>query len=207
VGAAVILIFITVFTFIKLGDIKNPAPSDIDQNGQPVASTSSPGSNLYAATDQSQPPAGSARLDINVDGQQYVWRYEYPGEEKVFSYVDMVVPVGMTVTLNVTAVDVAHSWWIPALGGKADAIPGYTNKTWFKIPLDAIPEGEKQVVYDGQCAELCGRNHANMIGRVVGMRYDDWKAWYDQKAADIKQAQEAAAEQRAKIEAEQGQTP
>jgi cytochrome c oxidase subunit 2 len=198
VGAAVILIFITVFTFIKLGDIKDPAASDIDANGQPVASTQSSGT-LLAATDQTTPPGG-ASMNITVDGQQYVWRYQYPGEEKVFSYVDMVVPVGMTVTLDVTADDVAHSWWIPALGGKADAIPGYTNKTWFKIPLDAIPEGQDRVVYDGQCAELCGRGHANMIGRVIGMRYDDYKAWYDEKAADIKTAQEEAAKQRQQLE-------
>jgi cytochrome c oxidase subunit 2 len=203
VGAAVILIFITVFTFIKLPDIKNPAPSDIDQQGQPVASTSS-SPNLYAATDQPPPPAGSARMNITVDGQQYVWRYRYPGQENVFSYTDMVVPVGMTVTLDVTSDDVAHSWWIPALGGKADAIPGYVNRTWFKIPLDAIPAGQKQVVFDGQCAELCGRNHANMYGRVVGMRYADWKAWYDGKAADIKTAQQEAAKETAALQAQQG---
>ena len=80
----------------------------------------------------------------------------------------MVVPVGMTVTLDITADDVAHSWWIPELGGKMDALPGYTNKTWFKVPLDAVPEGERQKVYKGQCAELCGRNHANMVARVIG---------------------------------------
>ena len=51
----------------------------------------------------------------------------------------MYVPVGMTVMLDIESVDVAHSWWIPALGGKMDAIPGYTNKSWFQIPLDAIP--------------------------------------------------------------------
>jgi cytochrome c oxidase subunit 2 len=205
VGAAVILIFITVFTFIKLGDIKNPAASDIDAQGQPVASTSSPGSNLYAATDMPAPPKDSASMNIRVDGQQYVWRYKYPGKEDVFSYVDMYVPVGMTVTLDVTADDVAHSWWIPALGGKADAIPGYVNKTWFKIPQDAIKQGESRVVYNGQCAELCGRNHANMIGRVIGLRYDDWKAWYDREAADIKAAKDAAAKQRAALNAQQGQ--
>jgi cytochrome c oxidase subunit II len=205
VGAAVILIFITVFTFIKLGDIKNPAPSQIDQQGQPVASTSSPDSNLYAATDQPPPPTGSASMNIRVDGQQYVWRYKYPGSEDVFSYTDMYVPVGMTVTLDVTADDVAHSWWIPALGGKADAIPGYTNKTWFQIPLDAIKPGQNRVVFNGQCAELCGRNHANMLGRVIGLRYSDWKAWYDRQAADIKAAKDAAAKRRAELDAQQGQ--
>jgi cytochrome c oxidase subunit II len=204
VGAAVILVFITVFTFLKLGVIKNPARSDIDAQGNAVAAIS-PGSNLYASTDQPPPPPGSASMNIHVDGQQYVWRFTYPGQQRVFSYVDMYVPVGMTITLDVTADDVAHSWWIPALGGKADAIPGYVNKTWFKIPLSALKPGQKQVVYHGQCAELCGRNHANMYGRVIGLRFADWKAWYDRQAAEIKAAQQDAAQERKQLEAQQGQ--
>jgi cytochrome c oxidase subunit II len=111
-----------------------------------------------------------------------------------------VVPVGMTVTLEITADDVAHSWWIPKLGGKMDAVPGYTNKSWFKIPESAIPEGSDQVVFDGQCAELCGRNHANMIGRVIGMRFPDYKAWVDRKAQEIKSAREQAAKTREEID-------
>jgi cytochrome c oxidase subunit II len=197
VGAFVILVFITAFTFITLPGIKNPPASDIDENGNPVSASNV----LYASTDQPDPPAGSASLNIRVDGQQYVWRYQYPRSEKqVFSYVDMVVPVGMTVTLDITADDVIHSWWIPKLGGKMDAVPGYTNKSWFKIPESAIPEGEDQVVFDGQCAELCGRNHANMIGRVIGMRYPDYKAWVDRKAEEIKSAREEAAQKREEIE-------
>ena len=197
VGAGVILIFITIFTFIMLPDIKNPPASDIDANGNPVTASNV----LYASTDQPDPPKGSASINIDVDGQQYVWRYQYPKSEKdVFSYIEMVVPVGMTVTLDITADDVIHSWWIPKLGGKMDAVPGLTNKTWFKIPPSAIPEGENQVVYHGQCAELCGRNHANMLGRVVGMRYPDYKAWIDRKATEIKTAREQAAKTRQKID-------
>ena len=197
VGAFVILVFITIFTFITLPAIKNPPASDIDANGNPVTASNV----LYASTDQPAPPKGSASLNIRVDGQQYVWRYQYPRSEKdVFSYVEMVVPVGMTITLDITADDVIHSWWIPKLGGKMDAVPGYTNKTWFKIPPSAIPEGENQVVYHGQCAELCGRNHANMLGRVVGMRYPDYKAWIDRKATEIKTAREQAAKTRQKID-------
>jgi cytochrome c oxidase subunit 2 len=143
-------------------------------------------------------------MNIKVNGQQYVWRYDYPGSEKVFSYVDMVVPVGMTITLDITAIDVAHSWWIPQLGGKADAIPGYTNHTWFKIPLDAIKPGERQVTYWGRCAELCGRNHANMVGRVIGMRYADWKRWYQSKTQQIKSAQQSAAQERKQLEKSEG---
>ena len=201
VGAFVILVFITVFTFITLPGIKNPPASDIDENGNPIASTKA----LYASTDQPPPPAGSPSLNLRVDGQQYVWRYQYPRSDKqVFSYVDMVVPVGITVTLDITADDVAHSWWIPKLGGKMDALPGYVNKTWFKIPLDAIGEGEQQVVYEGQCAELCGRNHANMLARVIGMRLPDYRAWVERKAAEIEQAREEAAETRRRIQQEQG---
>jgi cytochrome c oxidase subunit 2 len=200
VGAAVILLFITVFTFIKLGGITHPAASQIDANGNAVASTSSPDSNLYAATDQPAPPKGSASMNIKVNGQQYIWKYDYPGPKRVFSYVDMVVPVGMTVTLDITAVDVAHSWWIPALGGKADAIPGYVNHSWFRIPADAIKPGENKVTFHGQCAELCGRNHANMVGNVIGMKYADWKNWYDGKANEIKVAQDEAAKERQRLQ-------
>jgi cytochrome c oxidase subunit II len=183
VGAAAILIFLTVFTFLLLDDIKNPPASDIDENGNPVAQNVQ-----YAQKDRPNPPAGSASLNLTVTGEQYVWSYLYPGEERVLAYTDMYVPVGMTVTLDIESKDVVHSWWIPKLGGKMDAVPGYTNKTWFKIPLDAIPEGEDRVVFDGQCAELCGRNHADMLGRVIGLRYDDWREWYEQKAADIEAA-------------------
>jgi cytochrome c oxidase subunit 2 len=204
VGAAVILLFITVFTFVKLNGITHPAASDINANGTPVASTGSPDSNLYAATDQPPPPKGSASMNIKVNGQQYIWKYDYPGTERVFSYVDMVVPVGMTVTLDITAVDVAHSWWIPALGGKADAIPGYVNHSWFKIPASAIKPGQSQVVFHGQCAELCGRNHANMYGNVIGMRYADWKRWYQGKANEIKTAQTDAAKERQQLQQQQG---
>ena len=71
----------------------------------------------------------------------------------------MVVPTDTTVVLDIESTDVAHSWWIPKLGGKMDALPGYTNYTWFK----ATRHGHSS---RGQCAELCGRNHANMTARV-----------------------------------------
>lgn len=191
VGAAVILVFITIVTFIKLPGIKNPPASDIDANGNEVASAT-----LLASTDQPPPPKG-AKLNIVVDGQQYVWRFQYPrqGGKEVFAYEEMVVPVGMTVTLEITADDVAHSWWIPKLGGKMDAIPGYTNKTWFKA--------DEPGVWKGQCAELCGRNHANMLARVRAVPFDDYQAWYDQQAAAIKAARDAAAKQRAVIQKQQ----
>jgi len=193
VGAAVVLVFITVVTFIKLPGIKNPPASDIDASGNKVASTM-----LVASTDQPNPPKG-AKLNIVVDGQQYVWRYQYPsqGGKSVFAYEEMVVPVGMTVTLDITADDVAHSWWIPELGGKMDAIPGYTNKTWFKA--------DEAGTFKGQCAELCGRNHANMTARVKAVPFDEYQAWYDRQAEDIKAARDAGAKQRGELQKQQQQ--
>jgi cytochrome c oxidase subunit 2 len=167
VGAAAILIFLIVFTFIKLPEIKNPPPSD--PNGLQVASDA-----VYASTDQPPPPGGKA-LRIKVDGQQYVWRYQYPGSEDVFSYTEMVVPVGMTVVLDISSDDVQHSWWIPKLGGKMDALPGYINHTWFK----ATEAG----TYPGQCAELCGRGHANMFATVKAVPFPEYQRWYDEQAA------------------------
>jgi cytochrome c oxidase subunit 2 len=184
VGAAVILVFLTVATFVMLPGIKNPVSSDIDVNGNPVAADAA-----FASTDQEAPPNGQA-MNIAVDGMQYVWRYAYPSidDKDVYSFTDMYVPVGMTITLDIRSNDVQHSWWIPELGGKMDALPGYTNKTWFKV----TEPGE----WEGQCAELCGRNHANMHARVIGLPYDEWKTWYDNQATEIKAAEEAAAEGR-----------
>ena len=191
VGAAVILVFLTVATFLMLPGIKNPAASDIDINGNPVAENAA-----LASTDQEPPPGGHA-MNIAVDGMQYVWRYAYPriDDKKVYAFTDMYVPVGMTITLDIRSNDVQHSWWIPALGGKMDALPGYVNKTWFKVTEEGI--------WEGQCAELCGRNHANMYARVIALPYEEWKAWYDREADAIEAAEKAAAEGRKQQEAEQ----
>jgi cytochrome c oxidase subunit 2 len=212
VGAAAILIFITAFTFIKLGAIKNPKPSETT-GGSQVAMING---ELVASTDQSVPKGPVLRM--RVDGQQYVWAYQYPqAQQSVRSYADMVVPVGITVLLDITSDDVAHSWWIPKLGGKADAIPGYHNKSWFQIPsknLDKGPgkgtfQGFDAVIYSGQCAELCGRNHANMLARVIGLSPDDFKTWVGRKAQEIKAAHAAIQKAAKELEAQQksGQTP
>jgi cytochrome c oxidase subunit II len=192
VGAALLLVFLTAVTFIMLPGIKNPPASDIDENGNPVAAAGA----AFASTDQPAPPEG-ASMNIAVDGQQYLWRYKYPGEQDVFSYVNMYVPVGMTVTLDISADDVAHSWWIPELGGKQDALPGYVNKTWFKITEPGI--------YRGQCAELCGRNHANMYAAVFALPFDEWQEWYDRQAEEIQTAKDEAAEARRELEAASGE--
>ena len=107
------------------------------------------------------PPANAANsLNVQVEGHQFYWLYRYPSGE--ISIDQMVVPVNDVVTLTVTAADVIHGWWIPALGGQIDAIPGRTNHTWF--------QATKEGTYVGQCAQLCGVYHAKMTAsvKVVG---------------------------------------
>ena len=186
---AAILVFLVVFTFIKLPGIKNPAPNG--PNGLEFASSA-----LYASTDQPSAPDGDS-LDITVDGQQYVWRYQYPGKDDVFAYEEMVVPENTTVVLKITSDDVQHSWWIPKLGGKMDALPGYENKTWFKA---------KRGTYQGQCAELCGRNHANMLARVRVVSVEEYQDWIEQRKTDIKTARERQAESREALESAKGES-
>jgi cytochrome c oxidase subunit 2 len=192
VGAAVLLVVLTVVTFYYLGGIKNPPPSSA--GGLNTARASQ-----FATIDQPQPPGGKA-LTINVNGQQYIWRYRYPNG--AFSYYDMVVPYDTTVVLNITSSDVAHSWWIPKLGGKADAIPPaskYVNKTWFKI-TDKGNQRYKSytgaAIFKGACAELCGENHADMRSRVIALPVDQYQRWVDEQKRLIGESQAALAKQR-----------
>jgi cytochrome c oxidase subunit 2 len=194
-GAALILVVLAVFTFIKLPSIRNPPNSGV--GGLQLADS---GTLFASGPSQKLPPNGKA-LNVCVNGQQYIWRYTYASDcgnaplSSVFSYQQMVVPVETTVTLSIQAQDVAHSWWIPKLGGKFDAIPGYTNYTWFKIPAKFAGK-----VFTGQCAELCGRNHANMTATVRAVTPSDYEKWLDTRKAEIKAADDAAAQQRKQIE-------
>ncbi len=182
VGAAVILVVLAVATFIELPGIRNPPNSG--PNGLQLADRV-----LVAAGPSKALPPNGKSLNICVNGQQYVWRYTYASNcnnaplNSVFSYEQMVVPTDTTVTLDINSQDVAHSWWIPKLGGKFDAIPGYTNHTWFKVPGKLAG-----TTFTGQCAELCGRNHANMIAEVTAMTPDNFEAWLDRQRAAIQRA-------------------
>ncbi|MBA3606756.1 MAG: cytochrome c oxidase subunit II [Acidimicrobiia bacterium] len=195
-GAAVVLVILAVVTFVQLDDIRNPPNSDPDGFAVPAAATVQ-----FASSEQRLPPDGNS-LNIQVNGQQYVWRYTYPDDDEnvlnnAFAYTEMVVPTKTTVTLQINAQDVAHSWWIPALGGKFDALPGHTNYTWFKI--------DEPGSYTGQCAELCGRGHANMVASVRALPPEEFERWLASKQQEITRANELAQEQRQEIEGEQAQ--
>ena len=184
-GAAAILVVLTVVTFLYLDDIENPPASG--PNGLKAAA------GQFASVDQPNPPrSGGPFLTIRVNGQQYIWRYDYPDQngKKLYSYQEMVVPTDTTVVLEIESSDVIHSWWIPKFGPKADAVPGYVNESWFKV--HAGNEG----IYRGQCAELCGPNHADMRAMVRAVTPAEYEQWASDKADQIQAAENALAEQR-----------
>jgi cytochrome c oxidase subunit 2 len=114
-------------------------------------------------------PAASAsdRLNITVEGHQYYWQFDYPNGAR--SIGNLHVPANKVVYLTIVSPDVAHSWWIPQLGGKTDAIPGRTNHTWFKA--------DREGTYSGQCAEFCGIFHEAMHATVIATSDAEYAAW------------------------------
>ena len=153
-------------------------------------------------------------LTVKVTGYQWKWHYDYLDEGiNYFSNLDaesnrarqlgsgidpasvpnyllevdrpLVVPVGAKVRLLLTSNDVIHSWWVPALGGKKDAIPGFVNEFWF--------EADDPGIYRGQCAELCGRDHAYMPVVVRVVPEAEFSQWLAQNSAGEPAAPQAGA--------------
>lgn len=151
--------------------------------------------------------ASGTELTVRVTGYQWKWHYEYMDKNvSFFSTIDrasdearqrdasltpdevphyllnvdrpLVVPVGTKVRLLLTARDVIHAWWVPELAVKKDAIPGVVNEMWFEVQPD------KPGVYRGQCAELCGRDHAFMPIVVEAKTPEEFEAWLEQQRSD-----------------------
>lgn len=147
-----------------------------------------------------------ADIDIKITGYQWKWQYEYVGEDVSFfsnlstpieeitnirnknpNYLlevdePLVVPVGKKVRFLVTAADVIHSWWVPALAVKRDAIPGFINEAWTNIDVPGT--------YRGQCAELCGKNHAYMPIVVEAKTDEEFEQWLQTKKAEASRERE-----------------
>jgi cytochrome c oxidase subunit II len=188
VGAAVLVLVIAGITFAFLGTIRH-AP-----NSPNVADLRAQAGVQFASAPQVDAPNKKDALHIDINGQQYIWRFDYIDAKRltenrpVYSYFRMVVPTNVTVIAKINASDVIHSWWIPKLAGKADAVPGYNNYTWFRI--------KKPGIYKGQCAELCGEGHADMRAEVQAMPPDQYEAWIEQQRNNILAAQKELAAQR-----------
>jgi cytochrome c oxidase subunit II len=159
---AVVLAAVGVFTVLTLIDLNKPAPQAIQ---------------------------------VEVYGQQWWWGFSYDidhdgsftGPEDVTTATELIIPVGREVEVHVTSNDVIHSFWIPALNGKRDAVPGQTHP-W---KLEASEPG----VYRGQCTEFCGLSHANMrmlVRAVPADEYDAWVANQQKPAVEPAKGSEAA---------------
>jgi cytochrome c oxidase subunit 2 len=149
---------------------------------------------LIAIEDTSKPD-----LTVKVTGYQWKWHYDYldegisffstlstpaeqirnlaPKDPDYLLEVDnpMVVPVGKKIRILTTAADVIHSWWVPTLGVKRDAIPGFINASWAII--------DKPGVYRGQCSELCGKDHGFMPIVVKAVPEEEYRQWVASKKA------------------------
>ena len=124
--------------------------------------------------DVAERPAGPDVVRVKVIGHQWWWEYEYldvkvPEGGNLKTANELVIPTGRWVNLDVTSADVIHSFWVPKLAGKQDAIPGTMNF----IKMRADDPG----VYEGQCAEYCALSHANMRLRVIAQPPADYENW------------------------------
>lgn len=113
-----------------------------------------------------KPPANA--MTVKVIGHQWWWEFQYP-ELGITTANELHIPVGEPVVVELTSDNVIHSFWVPQLAGKTDVVPGQTNSMWF--------QADRVGVFRGQCAELCGSQHANMNFLVIARPSDDFQKW------------------------------
>jgi cytochrome c oxidase subunit 2 len=130
-------------------------------------------------------PDPSGALQVKVIGHQWWWEFDYPSLG-IVTADEMHIPAGQQVSISLESVDVIHSFWVPRLAGKLDAVPGRTNAMW----LEASQPGD----YAGQCAELCGTSHALMRFSVVADSASAWQAWVQKMQHPNTQPQSASAQ-------------
>jgi cytochrome c oxidase subunit 2 len=127
-------------------------------------------------------PITGQQMTVIVSGHQFGWQYDYDNGVVVHQegtlqgdVTPFVVPINTLVKLQFRGTDVIHSWWVPAISGKTDAVPGYDNYSWLKI--DQVGS------WHGECAELCGAGHATMQIIVKAVTQSDFDAWVAQQKA------------------------
>ena len=132
-------------------------------------------------------PVNNAAFTVVVSGHQFGWNYAYPQGFTVHQegtlqgeVAPFVVPTNTLIKLQFQGTDVIHSWWVPAISGKTDAVPGYDNFSWLKI--------DRTGKWKGECAELCGVGHATMQIVVQAMSQSDYDQWVQEQLATKKGA-------------------
>ncbi len=153
--------------------------------------------------------SSGAEMTVKITGFQWRWKYEYLDQdisfisslepasnaarqlnsgvapESVDNYLldvdhPLVLPIGKKIKFLITADDVIHSWWVPDLGWKRDAIPGFINEAWTNI--------KEPGTYRGQCAELCGKDHGFMPIVVIALAEDEFETWVSDQLAETRQS-------------------
>lgn len=147
------------------------------------------------ARDVEASTSGAEPITIGVDGQQWVWRYEYPlvtdtsdgySADTAFSFHDLYIPVDTPVTLDVSSIDVLHRWWVPSLARAVDAVPGDVNS----ISFVADELGD----YEGRSTEFSGPGYATMTTTVHVVEPEEYDAFLEQQVADLNEARDAVQE-------------
>jgi cytochrome c oxidase subunit 2 len=139
------------------------------------------------------PPVSAQNvLKVNVIGHQWWWEFQYP-DLGVVTANELHLPAGRTASFDLRSADVIHSFWVPRMGGKVDAIPTRANHMWFTPDANAVGE------YPGQCVEFCGIQHANMRLLLVVDSPADFDAWVQQQRADAAQPPAGLAQQGAEL--------
>jgi cytochrome c oxidase subunit 2 len=130
---------------------------------------------FYKLPGISGPPTAHAAnpLEVKLDAHQFYWQFTYPNG--AVSIDELHLPVGRVVKIDINSEDVNHSWWIPQLGGKTDAIPGRTNHIWY--------QPDKIGTYYGRCAEFCGLFHERMLARAIVSSEADYESFVRTRAA------------------------
>lgn len=116
--------------------------------------------------DLAAPPA--VAMQVKVVGHQFWWEFQYP-DLGIVTANDLHIPVGETVSFTLETGDVIHSFWVPKLAGKQDMVPTHSNALWLRADSPGM--------YYGQCAELCGIQHAQMRFRVIAQPRSEFEAW------------------------------
>jgi cytochrome c oxidase subunit 2 len=134
---------------------------------------------------QGAPVEKGGPLVIDAIAQQWLWRFEYPGNNPqglpLFSYAELVVPVDTAVILNVNSTDVMHTWWVPSLGGQVQAVPGTVTRTWFKA--------DEVGVYRGASTTFSGSAYPALRAWVRVVSPEDYQAYVDGLQRDLQDAQ------------------
>jgi cytochrome c oxidase subunit II len=135
-------------------------------------------------------PAEEPAVTIEITGHQWWWEVKYVGDDVSRNFEtanEIHVPVGKPVKLVLTSADVIHSFWVPAMAGKTDLIPGQQNIAWLRA--------DRPGVYRGQCVEYCGDQHAHMALRLFADPPEVFQGWWDDqlKPVDAPDSAEARA--------------